>query len=124
MHTPVPPAAPAPADALRAEHDALAARLAVRRSVDHLRRGAYSTFVALVAGGVAATVASHRWGAAAAVRPPPSGPPLFFLIAAAVSAVALAVAVGSFARARWHMRREDALFARFRELRAHLGLDA
>jgi hypothetical protein len=124
MHTPVPSGAPPREDALRAEHDALAARLAVRRSVDHLRRGAYAAFLVLVGGGLSATLAAHRWGAAAAAKPPPTGLPVFFLLAAAFTAVAAAVAVASFVRARQHMRQEDALFVRFRELRARLGLDA
>ncbi len=107
--------------ALRAEHDALAARLASRASIDDVRRGAYAAFAFVILGGIAAKLAYDRWGPyhPRAFR----GPPIFFFLAAAAAVGLAAWAAVSFARARRRMRGEDADFARLRALRARLGLD-
>ncbi len=115
--------------ALRAEHDALAARLEVRASVDLVKRAAIIGFVSFIAFGLTVKLAWDRWAPDAwwppgVPRPEPHpGAPLFFLLAALAT---LALAVWSarvVARARRLMREEDALFARFRALRATLGID-
>lgn len=122
-----PPSTPAadPA-ALRAEHDALASRLEIRRSIDHLRQGLIRIFVGLIAAGVTVKLGWDRWGALApgVTRPLRAGPPLFLWIASAVTLVVLALAVASLLRARRLAREEDALYARYARLRADLGLDA
>jgi ABC-type multidrug transport system fused ATPase/permease subunit len=126
--TPVQPAGPVqPAQdpaALRAEHDALAARLAVRTSVDEVQRGGVLTFFTVIALGMSIKFAWDRWGWLAVNTPrPPPGYPLWFLLAALVTLVLLAVAVRAFRRAAALRRQEDSLFARMRELRARLELD-
>ncbi len=112
---------PAEDEALRAEHDALAARLAARRSIDEVRRGAYASFAFLIALGIEAKLAYDRWGPhhPRALRLPPI---LLFLVAAIALAVA-SVALVSVRRARRHMRAEDADFSRLRALRGRLGID-
>lgn len=122
METATPAKDPA---ALRREHDALAARLEVRRSIDCIRRGAYLGFAALIAIGLAVKLAWDRWGTVppGAVRKIPTGPPLFFFLAAALAAVLVAVTLRDLLRARRLMREEDALFARLVALRGVLGLD-
>lgn len=110
-----------PDPALREEHDRLAARLAVRRSIDHVRRGAYGLFFSVVSGGLAAKLAYDRWFSTRATRF--RGPPIFFFLAAALAAALLAFTAWSFLRARRQMAREDADFARMRELRRTLELD-
>jgi hypothetical protein len=119
------PAEPAPPDALRAEHDALAERLAVRRSVDLSRVALYEVFFGLVSVGLTVKLAFDRWGPVrpGVVRRLHSGPPLFLLVAAAVAIVLLLLSIRTFLRARRHAREEDALYARFREVRAGLRLD-
>ncbi len=116
-------AAPADADAggLRAEHDRLAERLAARRSIDLVRRGAYSGFAAFIASGLALKLGFDRWISTRATRF--RGPPVFFFVALGVAVVLLAVTLLVFVRARRHMRVEDAHFARMQELRRHLELD-
>jgi hypothetical protein len=109
------------AGALRAEHDELAARLAHRLSVDEARKAIYTGFFAAIAAGVSAKLAFDRWFSTRVTAF--KGPPMFFYCAAAVAAVLLALAAGWGIRARRHMRDEDALFARFQQLRARLGLD-
>ena len=119
---------PALADA-RAEHDLLAKRLEARRSIDFVKRGAYEGFAAFIAFGFAARLAWDRWAFARGwtkkppLKPPTSALPLFFLVALAVFLVLVALTVASIRRARAIMRVEDADFARFRELRARLGID-
>lgn len=106
--------------ALRAEHDAIAERLSARRSIDHVRRGAWAAFLALLLGGVAGVLAYQRWGAAALEGTRSPAP---FALALAAALAGLSVAAGAFARARRLMRREDRDFTRLRELRARLELD-
>lgn len=118
------PAGPGAAD-LRAEHDALAERLAIRRSVDFVRRALYETFAGLLCVGLTVKLAFDRWGipAPGVVRKIPKGPPLFLWVATAAAVVLLVLAIRSFVRARRLVREEDALFARYRRLRSALGLD-
>jgi hypothetical protein len=113
------------ATALRAEHDALAEKLALRRSVDHVRSGAYVGFAALIGVGLSVKLAWDRWGPPrpGVVRKIPHGPPLFFVLAAFATVVLALVAARAFRRAATLRRDEDALFVRFRALREALGLD-
>lgn len=123
---PTVPAAPTPpADALRAEHDALAAKLAVRPSVDALRRGLYQAFFGLLSVGLTVKLGWDRWGtlAAGAVRKAHPGPPVFLWLATAATLVLLLLAIRSLLRSRRLAKDEDALFARFRELRGVLGVE-
>jgi heme exporter protein D len=120
-----PEPSPAP-EALRAEHDALARRLAVRGSVDLARRGLYQVFFGLLAAGLSVKLGWDRFGvlSAGVVRKAHPGPPLFLWIATAVTVILLLLAIRSLVRSRRLAREEDALFARYRALRATLGLDA
>ena len=120
------PGETAPPDAaLRAEHDALGERLAVRRSIDVLRTALYLAFFGLLSVGLTVKLAWDRWGPLkpGAVRKALTGPPLFFLVALAVALVLLSLAIRGLVRARAMMREEDALFAKFRALRDRLGLE-
>jgi hypothetical protein len=110
---------------LRAEHDALAARLEIRHSIDHVRRGAYEGFAAVIGFGLAVKLAWDRWGTPApgVVRKIPTGPPLFFYLAVVVAVVLVVLTVRELVRARRLMREEDALFARLVALRGALGLE-
>jgi heme exporter protein D len=119
------PEAPRSAEALRAEHDALGVRLEARASVDAARRGLYQIFAGLICSGLSIALAWDRWGRLkpGAVRKAVHGPPLFLFLAVAATVVLLALAIRSLSRSRRLMHEEDALFARFRELRAKLGLD-
>jgi hypothetical protein len=108
----------------RAEHDALARRLEVRASVDELKRGLLRLFLGLISVGLSVKLGWDRWGVlkpgvVRIVR----GPPMFLWVATAVAVVLLVLAIRAFARARRLAREEDRLFARYREVRAGLGLD-
>jgi hypothetical protein len=107
--------------ALRVEHDALAARLATRESVDEVRRGAWAFFALIITGGAAGKLAYDRW----APHHPQAfkGAPIFLYLATLAALACAAVAAVALVRARRHMRVEDADFARLRELRALLGID-
>ncbi len=109
------------ASPLRAEHDELARRLAARRSIDHVRRGAWAAFLLVVTGGLAAKLAWDRWGSThpKAFR----GPPVFFYLALLAALACLALSAAAFLRARRLMRVEDRDFERLRDLRRRLGLD-
>ncbi|HET7824754.1 MAG TPA: hypothetical protein VFK90_05455 [Anaeromyxobacter sp.] len=110
---------------LRAEHDALAAALAVRTSIDWARRAFYELFIGLLSVGLTVKLAWDRWGALrpGVARKPITGPPVFFWIATAAAVVLLLLAIRSFVTARRLGRAEDAKWIRYRELRAVLGLD-
>ena len=112
-------------DALRAEHDALAERLAVRTSVDALRRALQLVFGGLLSVGLAIKLAVDRWGPLrpGVVRKTHPGPPLFLWIATTVALVLLVLSIRSFLKARRLVREEDACWARYRTLRTALGLD-
>ena len=118
----VPPGDPA---ALRAEHDALARQLEIRRSIDVARRGAYLIFAGLIASGASVALAWDRWGKLkpGLVRKVAKGPPVFLYVAMAAAVVLLILAIRAFVRARALMREEDARFARLRALRDALGLE-
>ena len=109
---------------LRAEHDVLAGRVVTRRSIDDVRKGAYATFGLVMSAGLSLKFAWDRWG----WGPPPVRPlgryPLLFLGALALSGFLASVAVIAFRRARRAMEVEDRDFARLREIRARLGIDA
>lgn len=107
--------------ALRAEHDALAARLAVRRSIDRVRQGAYGLLFSLIGTGLTIKLAYDRWWS---VRPTRfQGRPLYFYLAAVAAALAVLYTVRAFLRARRLMAAENADFERLREMRGRLGLD-
>jgi hypothetical protein len=112
-------------EALRAEHDALARRLSVRVSVDHLRRGLLQVFFGLIATGLSVKLGWDLWGPfpPGVVRIRQPGPPVFLWIATALTVVLLLLGIRSLLRARKLAREEDLLIARFRELRTALGLD-
>lgn len=123
---PSPPDDAAPADAvLRAEHDALGRRLEARASIDAAKVALQHLFVGLLCVGLTVKLAWDRWGVPkpGVVRKLHSGPPLFLLLAGAGTIVLLALAIRSLLRARRLMREEDRLFARFRQVRARLGID-
>jgi hypothetical protein len=112
--------------ALRAEHDALAGRLAARASVDVLRLAVVLGALGILSGGVCWAVLWDRYG------PHPTDlvqehTALFHAgyLAAGVVAVTLFVLSGvTLARSRRMAREEDALFARLRDLRRALGIDS
>jgi hypothetical protein len=111
----------APDRDLRVEHDRLAARLAVRRSIDQVRRGAYGLFFSVIASGLAVKLGYDRWFSTRPTRF--RGPPIVFFAATALAATLVAFTVASFLRARRQMAAEDAEFARLRRLRQILELD-
>ncbi len=115
--------APVARDALRAEHDALARRLSVRTSIDEIRKALYLGFLGLLSVGLSVKLAWDRWGTLrpGVVRKLHTGPPLFFIMAVAAALVLLVLAALYFARSRRLMREEDALYARYRQLRGELG---
>ncbi len=108
-------------EALRAAHDALAARLAVRRSIDHVRQGAYGILFSIIGVGLAVKLAYDRWWS---VRPNRfQGRPLYLYLAAGAAVLVVFFTVRSFLRARRLMAREQADFDELKALRARLGLD-
>ena len=119
------PPAPAPADAARAEHDALARRLEARVSVDLIRRGLMQVFVGLIATGFSVKLGWDRWGPFKPEirRVHQEGLPVFLWLATAVTVVLLVLGIRSLLHARTLAREEDRLFARLKVLRATLGLD-
>ena len=110
------------ARALRGEHDELAHRLAARRSIDLVRRGAWAAFLLLVTGGLSAKLAWDRWGS---THPGAfKGPPLLLFLSLLAALACLAVGVVAFLGARRLMRQEARDFARLLELRRRLGLES
>lgn len=107
--------------ALRREHDALAERLAARRSIDEMRKAAYAAFFGFIAAGLSAKLAWDRWFSERLTRF--KGPPVFFFVALAVTIVLVVIAARAFVRARRHMRTENEDFGRLKALRERLGLD-
>ncbi len=111
--------------ALRAEHDALARELAVRPSVDVLRRAWVQGFLCLTCAGLAWALLWDRYGKT------PTEFALqhttFFHVGWIVAALAAATLFGFFVASlrRWRRmaREEDRRFARLRELRRALGID-
>ncbi len=121
--TPVDPAAAA---VLRAEHDALAKQLETRVSIDHLRKGLYTIFVGLIGSGTSVKLAWDRWGPLkpGVTRKIVGARPLFLYVAAAITIALLLAGLAALFKARRLGKEEDQLFARFRQVRAELGLDA
>jgi hypothetical protein len=111
-------------EGLRAEHDELARRVATRKSIDDVRRGAYASFGLLLSAGLTAKFAWDRWGWGPRPLKPMGRYPLLFLAALALAVVLAGVAISSFAGARRKMRDEDRDFARLQEIRGRLGMDA
>ncbi len=108
--------------ALRAEHDELVRKLATRRSIDQVRRGAWAGFLLVVTGGLAGKLAWDRW---ASTHPRAfKGPPVLFPLALLAALACLAFGVAAFRRARRLMRQEDRDFARLRALRRELGIES
>ncbi len=121
-----PPTAPTSDDlvALRAEHDALAERLATRASVDRMKEGGVLTFFTVISLGMTCKLGWDRWGWLPVDRPRPEGIyPLWFLLGALLTLVLLGVAVKRYVMAHRLRQEEAALFAHFRALRARLELD-
>jgi hypothetical protein len=118
-----PPAVPTEEEALRAEHDRLASRVAIRRSIDDVRRGAYAGFAFFVAICLSLKFAWDRWGWGPKTGRPPGKYPLLFLAALAVAIFLGAYTFRSFRRARLAMQVEDQDFARLREIRGRLGIE-
>jgi len=112
-------------EALRAEHEALASRLAARASVDALRRALYQLFFGLLSVGLSVKLGWDRYGTLAkgVARKAHPGPPVFLWLATAATIVLLSLAIRSLLRGRRLGREEEALFARFRELRRALGIE-
>jgi len=110
--------------ALRAEHDALAERVATRASVDRMKEGGVLTFFTVISLGMTSKLAWDRWGWLPVGRPRPEGEyPLFFLLGALLTLVLLRLAARRFLAARALRREEAAIFARVRALRSLLELD-
>jgi hypothetical protein len=127
-HSPLPAdaAAPPPGDlaALRAEHDALAERVATRASVDRMKEGGVLTFFTVISFGMTCKLGWDRWGWLPVNKPPPEGEyPMWFLIGVLLTLVLLRLAVRRYQAARALRQEEAALFERFRALRARLELD-
>lgn len=119
------PVDPATAASLRAEHDALAKRLEVRTSIDVLRKGLYAIFVGLIGAGTSVKLGWDRWGPLkpGVVRKIVGARPLFLYVAATITVALLLGGIVAMLKARRLGREEDRLFARFRQLRADLGLE-
>jgi hypothetical protein len=112
------------ATGLRAEHDALAARLAVRVSVDQVQVGGVLTFFGVIAFGLTCKFAWDRWGWLPVNKPPPPpGIALWVLSAGLLTVVLGALAVRRFRQARRLRDQEAVLFERLRQLRRRLELD-
>jgi hypothetical protein len=116
---------PSTREALRAEHDALAERLAIRTSVDAARKALYLIFFGLLSVGLSIKLAWDRWGVLkpGVVRKVVRGRPLFLYVAVVVAVLLLLGAIRWFVASRRLMREEDVRYARYRQLRATLGLD-
>jgi hypothetical protein len=112
------------AEALRAEHDDLAGKLASLSSVDEIRRAAYTGFAAALSLGLTAKVSWDRWGWSKLPKPPPRGRyPILPILAFLLFVVLLVYTLRAVRRARAHRAEERALIARFEELRRTLRLD-
>ncbi len=109
--------------ALRAEHDALARKLEVRRSVDELRTAAYSGFAAALSFGLTIKFTWDRWFSKLPRTSPRGRYPILVILAAILFAVLLWVALRAARRARAHREVEERLAVRFEELRRMLRLD-
>lgn len=110
--------------ALRAEHDALAAQLATRASVDRMQVGGALTFFSVLAFGMTCKLAWDRWGWLPVNKPKPEGHyPLWFLLGALLTAVLLWYTVRAYRQAAALRAVEAEGFARLQALRSRLELD-
>ncbi len=113
-----------PADPLRAEHDSLAARLEIRRSIDELRKGLLVSFAGLISLGLTVRLAWDRWGPLKpGVVRKTHGPPVLLWLATVAAIALLVLAIKYARRARSLVREEEALWDRYRKVRTALGLD-
>jgi hypothetical protein len=122
-----PAAGPAGQDALLAEHAALAAKLEARRSILEVRRASISLFLGFILVGLTGKLGWDRWGITkpGQVAPAPQhGPALHIWATMLVAIVVLALAIRYYLRAKHLLEEEEALFARFKEVRTALGYDA
>jgi hypothetical protein len=119
------PPDPVTAATLRAEHDALARQLEVRTSIDLARKGLYAIFFGLIGTGTSIKLGWDRWGPLkpGVVRKVVGARPLFLYVAASITVALLLVGIAWLLQARRLGKEEDRRFARFRQLRAELGLD-
>ena len=119
----VPP--PSEEAALRAEHDELAGRVAARRSIDDVRKGAYAAFGLVMSAGLTVKFAWDRWGWGPRPTRPPGRYPLLFLVALGSPSSSRPSRWRAFRRARArHAGGGRGDFARLREIRGRLGIDA
>ncbi len=112
---------------LRVEHDDLARRLESRPSVDLARNGLVLLFVGLVSAGLAWALLWDRYDKLDPTDPGLAHPILFLTgsaVAALLGLVLVIRGVVVLRRSRRLARDEAALFARLRELRRLLELDA
>jgi hypothetical protein len=110
--------------ALRAEHDVLADKLKVRRSVEALRTAAYSGFAAALSFGLTLKLAWDRWGWSRLPKPPPRGRyPILVIVAVILFGVLAWVTARALRRARARREVEERLAVRYEELRRTLRLD-
>ncbi len=110
--------------ALRAEHDALAAQLATRASVDRMQTGGALTFFTVLAFGMSCKLAWDRWGWLPVNKPKPEGEyPLWFLLGALLTAVLVWYTVRAFRQAAALRAVEAEGFRRLQALRSRLELD-
>jgi hypothetical protein len=114
---------PAEEASLRLEHDDLAGRVATRRSIDDVRKGAYASFALVMTTGLSVKFAWDRWGWGIRSTKPVGRYPLLFLGALALSLFLAFVAVAAFRRATRAMKDEDNDFGRLRDIRRQLGMD-
>jgi hypothetical protein len=120
----IPQASGADPVALRAEHDALAERVATRASVDQMKEGGVLTFFTVISFGMTCKLAWDRWGWLPVHKPKPEGYyPMYFLLGALLTLVLLSSTVKRYRAAAALRSEEAALFERLKALRATLGLD-
>jgi len=121
-----PPPTPDPQGeaTLRTEHDLLAGRVSARRSIDDVRKGAYAAFGLVMSAGLTIKFAWDRWGWGPRPARPPGRYPMLFVLALCLSVFLAVFALAAFRRARRAMLVEDRDFARLREVRERLGIDA
>lgn len=112
---------------LRVEHDALARRLETRPSVDVARNGFVLVFLGLVAAGICWALLRDRYDPVSSSDLGRAHPVVVVTgsaIAALVGAALIARGAVALRRSRRMAREEAVLFARLRELRRLLEIDA
>jgi hypothetical protein len=108
---------------LRAEHDVLAARLAVRRSVDQGHRALVRLFLGVLCGGAAGALLAAGLRATTADAPASRAVPVAAALLITGATVLGALSVVAWIRRCRLARQEAALFSRLRELRRQLEVD-